>query len=194
MLLHLGIDRGYPEFYNYLKYIWIITLLTIFSVKNKSYFFVPFILLYTYFLLDDSFTIHELSGIYFRDNYSFQIPILGRQEFGELIPSIIAFSVFIVLFLLLIKYSKSEFKYISLSVFILIGLLVFFGIVVDALNESQYGQIINYFFTLAEDGGELITVSLTCWWFFLLVHCNKSDLSAISNYFNSLLIKFKVFK
>lgn len=193
-LFHLGVDRGYPEFYNYIKYLWIITLLILFSRKNKTVYMFPFIILYFYFLIDDSFMFHENLGIYFRDNYNFQIPLLGRQEFGELLPSVTAFSVFMILFLILSKYSAFRFKYISVSMFILIFLLVFFGVFIDALNESNYSHVVNYFFTLAEDGGELIVISLTCWWSFLLLFCDENELKTISDIFNEFLVKIRLLK
>ena len=84
-LFNIERDRGYPEMYQYIKFFWIIVLLFNLSLKNRSLHYIPWVLLFTYFLLDDSKQIHEQAGYLISEHFNFTPPFgLRLQDYGEL--------------------------------------------------------------------------------------------------------------
>ncbi|MGZ8213585.1 MAG: hypothetical protein ACXWTP_03695 [Methylosarcina sp.] len=153
-------DRTYPELYQYIKYFWVILLLIYLSVKYRVFQYLAWVLLFIYFLCDDSLRIHEQAGHQLSKNFNFA-PLfgLGVNEVGELmISGIIGLILFP--FLIWAYWSGSpEFRKVSHDIALLVAMFVFFGVVVDMAHIS--GNI--------EDGGEMLTMSLILWYVFLLM-------------------------
>lgn len=169
-LLSIERDRGYPEMYQYLKWIWVILLLVYISLQKKSLSYMVWVLVFTYFFFDDALNIHENVGSYIAEHISLNHTFgLRLQDFGELIVSA---TVGVVLSSLLIgayRYGSAEFKKISKDVLLLIGALVFFGVVVDMAHiVIQLGELVTFLLGVVEDGGEMLIVTLILWYTFML--------------------------
>jgi len=169
-LFNIERDRGYPEIYQYIKFFWIIVLLFNLSLKNRSLHYIPWVLLFTYFLLDESIHIHERAGYLISALFNFTPPFgLRLRDYGELAISATAG---ILLFLPLVwAYRKGTqiFRKISLDIGLLVLGLVFFGVVVDMMHEAVHlGYAVYFIMGFVEESGEMLTVSLILWYNFLL--------------------------
>lgn len=186
-MLHLGEDQGIPEFYNYIKFLWVIVMFFILAKREKTKLYLVWAFVFAYFLSDDSLMLHENAGVFFASqNFNFTPPFgLNTRQFGEY--GYLG-SVLLILFatvFLAYRNGDEKFKKTSLDIILLVGLLLFFGNVVDFANEIiDTSQAIQYFKNMAEEGGEHISDSLIagyCFWLsvkpseskFYIVDCLK---------------------
>jgi len=169
-LFNIERDRGYPEIYQYIKFFWVIVLLFYLALKNRSLHYIPWVLLFTYLLLEESIHIHERAGWLLSTYFNFT-PLFGfsLRYYGELV--IPATAGIFLLLPLVWAYRKGTqiFRKISLDIGLLVLVLVFFGVVVDMIHEAIFPFGTVYFITgVVEDGGEMLAVSLILWYIFLL--------------------------
>jgi hypothetical protein len=177
-LLHIGTDGGFAEYYQYIKFLWIILLLIHIAKKDASFRFFTWALLFIYFLADDSLQFHELGGKFIYLNFNFVPPFgIGLRDFGELAISAIAGLVFFVPLVLAYWSGSTKFRKISKDFFLLILVMLFFGIFIDSVNEMvAFDKVGRFVGGMLEDGGEMIAVSFILWYVFLLhVRETKSD-------------------
>ena len=73
-LLRIDKDQTYPELYQYVKYLWIVLLLMYLAVKQRAVQYWAWILLFAYFLSDDSLRIHEQVGRHISHSFNFTPP------------------------------------------------------------------------------------------------------------------------
>jgi hypothetical protein len=170
-LLRIDRDRGYPEMYQYLKFLWIIIIFVYFSLKKSSPHYFAWVLVFVYFLLDDSLGIHEQAGEYIAARLDF-LPVFGLrpQDYGELAVSA-AVGIFLFSFVMgaYIK-GSSIFRKISKDLVLLILILIFFGVVVDMAHIAiDLGWRNSFILGVLEDGGEMFSVSLILWYTFLMI-------------------------
>ncbi|WP_303317749.1 hypothetical protein Q4Q34_17700 [Flavivirga abyssicola] len=163
----LELDLGYSEFYQYMKEFWIFILFLFIAQKKKYLIYLVWALFFFYLLLDDSLAFHENYGKYLKDYFEIQPRFnLRPQDFGEILVSFSVGFVFLILFIFSYLKIDLEGKKITKNVFVLVLLLVFFGIFIDLLHIA-----IPYHsnrFTLVEDGGEMFVMSLIlCYVFYL---------------------------
>ena len=169
-LFNIERERGYAEMYQYIKFFWIIVLLFNLSLRNRSLHYIPWLLLFTYLLFDDSIPIHGRAGEFFAEHFNFT-PLFGLrlQDYGQLVISATAG---IFLFLPLVwAYRKGTqiFRKISMDIGLLVLVLVFFGVVVDMLHSAVHlGNTVDFIMGFVEEGGEMLAVSLVLWYIFLL--------------------------
>ena len=169
-LLSLEVDKGYPEMYQYLKFLWIIIVIIFIALKDASLHYVSWVLIFAYFLLDDSLQVHENVGYYISENLSFA-PILGLrlQDFGELAVSCAAGIILLLPLIFAYVKGSNRFRKISQDLTFLIFVLLFFGVVVDMAHIAiQLGDRVHFAIGAIEDGGEMLSVSLILWYIFLI--------------------------
>ena len=169
-LFNIDRERGYAEMYQYMKFFWIIVLLFNLALKNRLLHYIPWILLFTYLLLDDSIPIHNRAGSFLAEYFNFTHTFgLRPSDYGQLVISAIAG---IFLFLPLVwAYRKGTqvFRKISLDIGLLVLVLAFFGVVVDVLHSAVlFVNIVDFTMGFVEEGGEMLTVSFVLWYIFLL--------------------------
>jgi hypothetical protein len=170
-LFSLTLDRGYSEFFQYTKELWIAVLLLIAAIQYRKVLYAIFSLLFLYFLFDDSTEFHETFGALLSDFFHFQ-PAFGLRpvDFGELAVS----AAFGLLFLILIAagfyLSDRVTRRISLSLIGLIGLLVFFGVFLDMVEILIKDMAATRILRIIEEGGELFVMSYITWFAFRLDH------------------------
>jgi len=160
-------DRGYAEFFQYLKYSWIMILLGYILLSTKTPQYLSWILLFAFFLFNDAFQLHHLFGSALSRKFVFDPPLdLTRSDVG-------AFVYFILCGLALMglifwTYLRGDQNYrknsIDLGFFVL--LIFFFGAVVDIIHVafSLYGVGLSFF----EDAGEMVIMSLVLWYVYML--------------------------
>jgi hypothetical protein len=169
-LLSIERDRGYAEMYQYLKWIWIISLLVYISLQKRAFNYFAWVLVFTYFFFDDALHIHELVGGYIGNNLNVA-PAFGLrlQDFGELIVSATAGISLIAFVMWAYRRGSQDFKNISKDILLLIGALVFFGVVVDMAHIAiRLGWLVTFILGVIEDGGEMLVVTLILWYTFML--------------------------
>ncbi|HRQ23588.1 MAG TPA: hypothetical protein PLF42_09215 [Anaerolineales bacterium] len=171
-------DLGYSEFFQYTKFLWIIILLIHIIRKTKVLEYLAWVAVFAYFLADDSFQIHENIGGSIADNLDFVAPFnLRLQDIGEL--AVFGIAGMILLALLAWAYWRGTqtFRNISKDLLILVVIMAFFGIVIDAAEIGvDLGLFIKETLGLIDDGGEMIVVSVMLWYIFrLAVHNGHID-------------------
>jgi len=160
-LYSLTRDGGYAEFYQYTKELWIILLLVGLSISMRRPVFASFAGLFSFFLLDDYFQIHEKAGLSLANFLQIQTSFgLRPQDFGELA----IFGFFGMIFALVIALthygSDSPTRLISWQIIGLVVLLAVFGIVFDMLEISVDHPLFGPIFAILDDGGELLVMSV----------------------------------
>ena len=163
-------DRGYSEIYQYLKFCWIVALLLLIAWKSKEWRYLTWGAVFMYFLADDSLQIHEQVGLLIGPNFSF-FPTFGLrlQDLGELAVSATAATLLLLPLLFAYRGGPQVFRKTSQDIVLLILPLVFFGVVVDMAHIAiKGGPKVSFILGVIEDGGEMLSVSLLAWYFFLL--------------------------
>jgi len=169
-MLNVSVDRGYAEFYQYIKYFLISVLLIYISIKNSSIHYLSWVLVFVYLFIDDSFKIHERVGRLIANHLEF-IASLGFSlvNIGGLLVTVTASVTLAVFILLAYIYGSKEFKKISRDIFMFLLLLFFFGVFIDIAHEGiKFRFSINFIIAVIEDGGEMLTASFILWYVYLL--------------------------
>lgn len=88
-------DRGYAEFFQYTKELWILILFLLLGIKQRKALYFIFSYLFLYLLIDDSFEFHENIGAFLADYLNFH-PYYGLRavDLGELAVSAVFGSLF----------------------------------------------------------------------------------------------------
>ncbi|MBN1597512.1 MAG: hypothetical protein JW894_04420 [Bacteroidales bacterium] len=183
-LYSLEVDKGYPEMYQYIKWLWIAILLIYISGIRLSFGYLAWGILFFYFLIDDAMTIHERIGFYFADNFNFVPPMgLRLNDCGELAASAIAAIIFGSIIIGAYIRGNQVFRKISQDLILLVLMLFFFGIVIDmsiyAFHVGQKGMEIMGFI---EDAGEMLVTSIILWYVFLTSVREKNSDTFICDY------------
>lgn len=168
-LFSLTLDRGYAEFYQYIKELWVLVLFFMLGVKRRSYLFVVLSFLFLYFLLDDSLELHERIGALLASNLNFQ-PRFGLRavDFGELAVFLFFGSQFLLLvaaaYLHSDLYSRTAFKYLL----VMLSFLAFFGVWIDMLQITVIHPLAYDVLGMVDDAGEMFVMSAITWFAFRL--------------------------
>lgn len=172
-LFNLSVDQGYAEFFQYTKFLLIIILLIHIIISTKCLKYISWICLFTYFLFDDAFQIHEIIGRHIAKGLNFYPPLhLRLQDIGELIVyAIVGIFLFAIIIGTYISSNKT-FKKTSKDLLLLIFIFAFFGVFVDILGSALNGMVSGL--GLIEDGGEMFTTSVILWYVFNIAF-NKND-------------------
>ncbi len=156
-------DRGLSEFYQYLKYLWIVVLFSLLSANRKTINYIPWAAVFIYFLLDDSLQIHENAGLFFAAHFDFE-PLFGLRprDLGELLVTATVGSFLFIPLCWAFWNGDKPFRLLSTDVFILIAIFVGFGVGVDMIHVMLdfISWEVTYLLGVVEDGGEMITASM----------------------------------
>ena len=169
-LFNIGQDGGYSEIFQYIKFFWIIILLSyIFLITKVSNYF-SWITVFIYLLCDDALAIHENLGGKIAEYLNFQSHFNLRPiDFGELIVSMSAGILLLTVVALSYLQGSPTFKKISIDLLVLFFSLAFFGVVVDMAHVAiRLGNTVKSALGIIEDGGEMAVTSLIFWYVFCL--------------------------
>jgi hypothetical protein len=163
-------DRGPAEFFQYIKYIWVLVLFLVIFFKRRNLLFFVYSLLFFYFLIDDFFEGHETVGGFLAEYFSLPALFFGLrpQDLGEFIVYVVVGSIFFSLITIFHLRSDLYARTISKYMVILIVLLAFFGIGIDMVGMAFEDEWVGAFFNMIEDGGELIVMSFITWFVYRL--------------------------
>ena len=164
-------DKGYAEVYQYLKYLWIIVLLFFISIKERTLLYLPWFLLFAYFLVDDALRVHELLGKQIGEYIGIRPPFgLRQDDLGELIVSACAGLLLLPAMLAAYRSAARANRKVFHDLVLLVLLLVIFGVGVDMVHIVFSGSPrMELVLGILEDGGEMLAVSLLLWYVFLLM-------------------------
>ena len=161
-LLFIDFDRGYAEFFQYLKICYVLLLITLLAFESRSWRLFAWTLPFLYLLGDDALQFHERGGEYLAQRFSLQARWeLRAADFGELAVS--AFAGLLSLAILGIAYwraSKDE-RWVFQKMTALIAILAFFGVIIDLAHIALQPMLGDFdWIALLEDGGEMIATTL----------------------------------
>lgn len=158
-------DRGFAELFQYLKYIGIGLALAHLFQRTRLPVLLGWIGVFAFLLLDDSMRIHERFGLGMVA--WIHIPDFGGlrgRDLGELMYAALAVAIVApVLALGYIRASPSA-RGISADLVVLIAALVGCAVGGDAIHRLLSGTSINTVAGVMEDGGEMLALSLTCFY------------------------------
>jgi hypothetical protein len=165
LLYSIEQDRGYAEIYQYVKTFWIVLMLAALAWSTRESVHVAWMLLYTHLLFDDAFFIHEDGGAAIAARFDY-VGALGLrpEDLGELTISALIGIVFLGLFLITYRRASRAARDASSDLVLLLGVLVFFGVFIDMLHIIVEPASAKLALAIIEDGGEMVTMSLTCWY------------------------------
>ncbi len=170
-------EKGYPEYFQFVKYTSIILALGLIINKEKAKNYIFWISLFILLFLDDSLEIHEKAGIIIGENITFK-PFYGlrEQDIGELIYAGAMGLLVVFIMVLSFKNSNKLFKRTSIDISILLVIFLFFGIVIDfahvLFNSNEY---VSFILGWLEDSGEMILLSLIAWYILYLLYFGKDQ-------------------
>ena len=154
-------ERGYAEQFQYVKLYWLVLLFGLLAAERRQLIHLVWMVVFAAILIDDCFSLHEAHG--FRVASALGIgPMLGlrRGDIGEFLILMAAGATLLAgLTAVYIRADAAE-RRVSRRVASLGLGLVFFGGVLDAVHAMVRGTRAAVPVGIAEDGGELVMVSL----------------------------------
>lgn len=172
-LYSIEADGGFAEWFQYVKEFWVVILAATLWRRTGNIFFAGWMLLYGYLLCDDSFSIHEIAGDIAYRHLGFG-PAFGLRatDLGELFINGLMGTAFLVLIGSGYLKADKNAREISRDLTMLFVILVGFGVGLDMLHSMITPLWARYALGLIEDGGEMLTMSVTCWYLFTVVDRN----------------------
>lgn len=162
----IAADRSFGETFQYIKELWLVFSFAMLIRLRSDWLYSSLSLLFCYVFVDDLFLIHERVGEMIALKFNFQSMFnLRAIDFGELVVNAIAGSFFAILIGISYWRGSKGFRRVCDRVLVLLGGLVFCGVVLDALHiivAEIYPRLYGVF-DLLEDGGEMIFMSVLCW-------------------------------
>ncbi len=164
-------DRSYSEFFQYAKELGLLLMFCSLSVVRSERAYLAWAFIFGFLLLDDAFALHERLGFVAADYFGHRNLLIGEtvlmrdQDFGELIIYTVAGIVFLSLIQAALRWGSGEFRQVSHRLVMLLVLFVLFGVVADMIHVAlrQLPTLYRLVGTL-EDGGEMVMLSIICWY------------------------------
>lgn len=164
-------DGGYAEKFQYLKFIVIIMISFLIAIKRKSIPFLIFTIIPIYLFWDDSKLLHE--------NFGYKIALIIHKgspldiliknfkyiHIGEFFYMALVGCGLLMIYLICLKLSDKDKKSFFKNILKLLLVYGFFAIIFDFIIPFSTGSL-NVLFSILEDGGEMITISIICGNFF----------------------------
>ncbi len=166
LLLDAG-SSGYPEGFQYLKYLGLVLIIAYLVAYEKRFSYLPLFVLFAFLLVDDVYQLHTRAGFALVDQLN-PLSYSGAKPeiIGQLAYVFIMAIFFIGLFIWSYNWTKKHNRKSLMKIFVFLGAFFFFGVGVDLLHtflgeEHRYAAIL----TLIEEGGEMLTLSILVWHF-----------------------------
>lgn len=157
--LSLGVDRGLPETWGYVQYVWSGLALGVLLWRRRDALYVALGVMVAYFLVDDASELHESVGSALRDSGRVgSVFGVDPQHVGELLFSATAAILLLGLVALAWPFAARAARRVAIGVLGCVAAMAFAGIVVDFVQPLIEAG--NPFLVLLEDGGELVAGSV----------------------------------
>ncbi|MFH1460166.1 MAG: hypothetical protein ABIG64_07350 [Candidatus Omnitrophota bacterium] len=187
----LEVDRGISEAYQYVKEFWLVLMLGQTAITHYRAYLLSWAALFLYVLADDAFRFHEICGEFLARVLNLPTNILRSTDYGEVLFFIIAGVIFLIAIgLTYYRNRKDEvLRSINKHLICFLFVLAAFGVIADsghilvlkaakAWSWPQPLTIVLFFLSgIIEDGGEMITLSITAWYVFTLTGRLNKNLS-----------------
>lgn len=163
----LETERGYPEVFQYLKFASVIAMTGTLWSKTREPVYGAWMLLFAYMLCDDAFQVHERLGAFVAAQWHYRSAVgLRARDFGELTVTCAAATALLPLILLAHARGGRRAQDDSRGLALCAAGLVFFGVVLDMAHvvADGAGRYVSGVLGVLEDGGEMVVVSLLCWY------------------------------
>ncbi len=177
LALRLDMDGGYPETYNYVKFITVGLFCMFFSLKRRMGIYVIWSFFFFLLFADDAFTFHEKFGgqlVAYFDLPGFLT--LRPQDIGALLFIGLTGMVIGIPIMYTLFRGEDEAKRITIHFIVLTGILLFFGIFVDLLHSALRELPGSGMLTVVEDLGEMLAASLLVWYSLYLYRSFQSEI------------------
>lgn len=164
-LWSIGQDRGFGEMFQYLKYVAIMLALARLFRRDRLPVLLLWIGVFGFLLLDDSMRIHERFGLGMMAWA--HIPDFGGlrgRDFGELIYAAMGAVVLTPVLVLTYRRSSPMARAISADLLLLLIMLLVFAVGGDTIHRLLSNTMFETMAGLIEDGGEMLVLSLTCFY------------------------------
>ena len=162
---NISFDLGLGESFQYAKELWCALLFGWLVVAKKKKAYIGWSLLFFYFLLDDMLSFHENMSEVVSNWLGLSAPQLlvanlRVKDLGELGYSASVGLLFLLLLGIAYLRSNPNRKRIFHTIAIYLAVFLFFGVGLDIIDRFVVdSQFIKGAFTLAEDGGEMLSLS-----------------------------------
>lgn len=158
-------DWSIAEILNYCKELSLFILALFLVQATRQPLFIAWGLIFIYLLADDALGLHELFGFLFRHLFpSVDVAGISSRNVGEFLFFALAGSVLLTFLWQAHRYSDAVFRLFTWSLLPWLGLLALFGVFTDAVHTLfMENPISDFIFTLLEDGGEMIVLSVMLW-------------------------------
>ncbi|HMR48896.1 MAG TPA: hypothetical protein PKE40_06705 [Arachnia sp.] len=161
-LMYIDVDRGFAEFFQYIKFVYIIVLVLACALAQRSWQIALWVPVFGFLLLDDSLQLHERFGGILVDSVGLPSVLgLRAQDVGELL--FVAAAGVVLLVPLILGYLKGT--WVSKPVYVIFAALTaMLGVV--GVGMDMVHEVVSLFYTgpdfmsALEDGGEMLVVSL----------------------------------
>lgn len=158
-------DHGYSELFQYTKEVATGWLLLRVARASRVPVHGALAAVLFYLVADDAFELHEALGARIVQRFGLvQAMHLRAADIGELLAGLTIAAGLLVLLALAWWRSGAAARVMAVDIGLLLGLLMFFGVFVDALHAALSALPIGEVFTVIEEGGELATLSVLLWY------------------------------
>jgi hypothetical protein len=158
-------NGSYAEIFGYLKLATIVGLLLWMWGRRKQPIYLALTAMFAFALLDDAFQIHERGGLDIETALALR-PFAGlrAQDFGEiLVWTMVGVPMLVVALAAFVRSARTDriFGLLFVGAF---GVLAVFAVGTDMVHSAVSGRFqgADLLLTVIEDGGEQITLTLTC--------------------------------
>ncbi|WP_150109028.1 hypothetical protein [Stanieria cyanosphaera] len=165
-------DKSYAELFQYIKAYWMILLFGYLIIIRNKPIYLSWCFLFCYILLDDLAQLHEEIGFKISNQLNL-VPALGlrAQDYGELLVSSVVGIFFLCAIGISYRLAQPQEKSVFKKLIVMLFALAVFGIVIDLVHilfdDYKWWDAI---FTILEDGGEHIVMSvITCFVYLLVI-------------------------
>jgi hypothetical protein len=158
-LFLLDTDGGHAERFQYAKEAGTVILLGLVCLRTRQIVFGVWTVLFAYLLCDDALRIHEELGEAIARTWHY-VPAWGlnRQALGELTLAGLVGVALLAPLAFFDRRAEPDSARASRDLALLLGVLVFFGVLVDALHSMRDGFPVRGL-TILEEWGEMVTMS-----------------------------------
>jgi hypothetical protein len=168
-LYHLGHDGSYSEMFQYAKAYALACTFAALWWRYRQAVFGAWMLLFVFVLCDDALRIHERYGEALATQLAYPSVLgLRAKDLGELTVWTAFGLGFAALLFATYRRSSAEARRASRVLGLLFAILVFFGVALDMAHEAVSGRFLRHALGVIEDGGEMLAMSLICWFAFAL--------------------------
>jgi hypothetical protein len=160
--LSLEHDRGYAEWFQYFKFFALVSLMVAIAYEQRLWQFIPWAMVFAYFLVDDCWQIRERVGDRLATEWALA-PQWGLRPLdqGDMLVTIAVASLFLPLMVWAYWTGHSRYRTVFRQLVALVMGLAFFGLFVDMVHVAvDLGSKIRFGLGVVEELGEMVMTSL----------------------------------